>query len=907
MSVINKYPFINSLLTSLSSDELTILNQCINGEAASPIFKTLKSWGSSVLSSSDKGIYPINLEMNGPSALTYQGYLIYNDDWCVLISYPNDNACKLTIIDITMPESGSDIKWEIVPETLTINELRSEMFDAANGSGDSGGSGLPEATKAGQVLVSGEELEPEWNDAAPVAENLTSNAISNDALYTSGPTGGLADISTGQESFLQEVKGYTIIWNQLLGSSGNYQLKTGHYYIYYNGSSYAFYGPNSTNTFYANGSRKLFDLTLMFGDNNRIPFSLSEYTEYSSNGEIPEQKYYVYNGFQRLFANVDLLNAPYDAGTIKNVSATKLIETGQNLWNENDQNMIDNGLQLLAGYRYEIYLSTDNKYISVSFDGSNWRNAQLYRYRRTDGKYVWTYKTDINVLIKSSSSDLIKFVGFVHSGNYCLTSGTNINDSRAKTTETIPAYEKHEYSFDVSNLNGLSNTLYDTKDLRKIGSVDLSTLSWTAGTGTYSATITDMKEDTATLLATNYLIADMSVSGQIITIAASASPTGTLLYELANPVETGLEPFEPILIDVNDMGSETFVQPSNTNCPVNQLSYYYQNLKDKLANLAEVEPTLYNANYASLQSLKIGSDNYRILPLGDIYAVSTNPYALAIGQGTFAYTEGISIGYTGQYGGGNDGSYAVRIGVRSQSTDYGVTIGNAAQAWGTSGIMVIGSQAYSNAIGTISIGINASASSYARYAISIGYASMNRIEESVTFDGRTLLSTWSTTTPKGGQRTLHLYDTAKIFFRNEVINEVKNTFASYTAGHFLSEYIQNNTLTLGTAGKYYLTYTDSDNYTTFTKNVVSGTATDIDKKITGVHITCKVSGTSSHSVVGLDLLLYDSTSSYGFDSCARVKVDGAITDITATIDSDGVVNITVPSGATIDEVLYNIR
>lgn len=139
MSVINKYPFINELLSDLSSDELTTLNHCINGQGDAPIFRTLKSWGSSVLSSEDKGVYPINLEMNGPSALTYQGYLIYNDDWCVLIAYPNEDACQLTIINITMPESGSDIKWSYIPEKLTINELRSEMFDVANGSG--GGEG----------------------------------------------------------------------------------------------------------------------------------------------------------------------------------------------------------------------------------------------------------------------------------------------------------------------------------------------------------------------------------------------------------------------------------------------------------------------------------------------------------------------------------------------------------------------------------------------------------------------------------------------------------------------------------------------------------------------------------------------------------------------------------------------
>ena len=142
MSVINKYPFINTLLGSLTSEQLKDLNDCINGQyEGSVITRTLKSWGNSLLTESDKGIYPIQLELNGPAATTLPGYLIYTDDYCVLISYANDDACKLTIVNITMPESGSDIKWEYVSESLTVNELRSSLFDAAAGEGGGSGGG----------------------------------------------------------------------------------------------------------------------------------------------------------------------------------------------------------------------------------------------------------------------------------------------------------------------------------------------------------------------------------------------------------------------------------------------------------------------------------------------------------------------------------------------------------------------------------------------------------------------------------------------------------------------------------------------------------------------------------------------------------------------------------------------
>ena len=83
--------------------------------------------------------------------------------------------------------------------------------------------------------------------------------------------------------------------------------------------------------------------------------------------------------------------------------------------------------------------------------------------------------------------------------------------------------------------------------------------------------------------------------------------------------------------------------------------------------------------------------------------------------------------------------------------------------------------------------------------------------------------------------------------------------------------------------------------------------TTVNKYIKGLHITIEVTGTTSHSVVGLDLLPYDSTNNYGFDSCGRVNVDGTIEDIYATIDDNGIVNITPPTGGTITKVYYTIR
>ena len=59
--------------------------------------------------------------------------------------------------------------------------------------------------------------------------------------------------------------------------------------------------------------------------------------------------------------------------------------------------------------------------------------------------------------------------------------------------------------------------------------VDLSSLTWTAGEGTYSATIADIKPSTQNILLPNGYAG--TVSGTTLTITASATPSGTAIYE----------------------------------------------------------------------------------------------------------------------------------------------------------------------------------------------------------------------------------------------------------------------------------------------------------------------------------------------------------------------------------------
>lgn len=830
------------------------------------------------------------------------------------------------------------------------------------------GGGMPEANAPDKVLVSNSDLEWEETDAVPMADNLTSSPETNDALYSSGPTGGLADIATGEEAYLAEVKGYSIVWNQLMPDyTGTTQYVTtlaDHVYIRIYKIGYSNQGQmtliqNST-TDISNQTYKLFDLTLMFGGNDKIPFSLSSnVTEYPANGGIPAQTYQPTYGFARLFANVDLINAPYDAGTIKNVSVTKLAETGRNLFdNATMDGENGTGLQLLAGYRYEICQGTNynndhpsgwSNCVQLSYDGIHWvseTRASLTRYQRADGKYVWTYLPTCNCYIKTplawdNNTYKLRFVGFVHSGNYCLTTGDNTNNNYSYSTENIPTYQKHEFNVNVSGLNGIPDTsdnhcsVYDTTDYKRVEKItDLSTLEWTDenNDGIWTVTVNDIKPSTTQLLATKYLtgsfdslvIGEMAVDEnkvlKIRTENHSTLPSGSLLYELAEPISRA-STFTPIPLKdsqgnwiVNDMGSEYFIQPENTNCPVNQISTYYLNLKDKLVNLQvpEIKIIDYNTSNELINGLQINENRYRLAPFHD---ENYNPFGVNytnkwFGPGKFTYP--LSSSCTQNYGVifndistycsysylfgyanvGNGTRYFVTVGyVATGQRAFGVGIGYNASVYGDNAV-VIGYYAktgYSNAYPTSN-------------TVTIGYQSQNRIPDTVSFDGTT----------NDTQRTIQMYDATKIFFRNDVVHNEQSsykTFASYTSGHFLKEYIQNNLLANdGTdLTKYYLEYTDANNYKTITGNCASGTFAAIDKLINAVHITLKISGQTSHSVVGLDLLPYDATNSYGFTSYGRVIVDGTVEDITATIDSDGIIVITAPTGATIDEARYNIK
>lgn len=908
MSVIGRKPFINSIIDKCNKTQIERIASLMNN-LGEPTLVALYG-DDNVISSANIGVNYVTLKMNELLAQNVNGILIYvdNDNCCFLgIASNTDNIDEFSIDPVNRT-------FDKIREYLTVEELRQVCSDrmievgegitvqaddvdsgtategqtlVADGQGgavwgDAGG-GLPEATKAGQVLVSNDELEFVEKDSVPLADmadNLVSPPETNDALYSNGPTGGLADISTGEEAYLQEIKGYTVNWGWCRHAISNQQvsLNSAHTYLRI--------GSNGYNTSYTNVIRNtsrmsmhaslLYDLTLMFGKEENVPFSLEEYTEYKQNGTIPAQMYEPEFGFARFFSTTNIrAAADIRTNVFKNVQATKLVESGQNLWNENDADMVSNGLKLLPGYRYEIYLGGDSYSIKVKkeyYSGSSqndWNTGYLTRYKNSDGKYVFIYFPQDTTYIKSDSSP-IKFVGFVHSGNYCLTTGTINDQYKAKTDMPIPPYVKHEFDVNVSGLNGIPDdsenhcSVYDTTDTTRVGIIDLSTITdWTVEGSVYSATISGIKPSTTQIYSNQYAQALMSVDENgVLSITTDARPTGSLAFELAEPVSTGNPAFEPIPLKdsqgnwiVNDMGSEYFTGIDT--CPVNQVSIYMANLKDKLVNLEmpdyipkiqvsstfEASEKINNSTwnpYPALSMLKLDGIQYKLIPQGTLtgssYPTTESDYQsmLAVGVSSNARPNSVAVGQSA-----NAYNMSVSVGVSAGQTSTNYTTNLGYYAWSTQS-----------------------------YGIAIGYSAKNYIQYGLSFDG---------TGAKNTCRTIQLYDADKIFFRNEVMSSSKTTFASYTQGHTLAEYIQLQTL----AGTW-------DEYGEFLSTATNFNSSEIN----GVEIVLTLINSNDSLAFRCSCIVEKYNQTFGSVISTKIYPDNDTTqEIDVNINSDGQIYI----------------
>lgn len=126
MSKIQGKPFIESVLKSLQPEQKTTLLGYVNGTDKDPKFRSLinsRHW------ITDTGDYDkvshIILETYNK---TYTGYLIYNEDYCVLIAYAL-NSQELNVLDINLTNKS----YKLIKEPLNILELRFELEEAKEG------------------------------------------------------------------------------------------------------------------------------------------------------------------------------------------------------------------------------------------------------------------------------------------------------------------------------------------------------------------------------------------------------------------------------------------------------------------------------------------------------------------------------------------------------------------------------------------------------------------------------------------------------------------------------------------------------------------------------------------------------------------------------------------------------
>lgn len=132
MSVIDKKPFINSVLESLTTEQVASLKQLINGQGAATVFRSLIEGSPAKLTATDKGVAAVKLELSGnPAQTVYDGYLIYNNTYCVLVAYSGEKNQQLTLIEMEQNAAGI-WSYQILPCEISILELRSELDDSGD-------------------------------------------------------------------------------------------------------------------------------------------------------------------------------------------------------------------------------------------------------------------------------------------------------------------------------------------------------------------------------------------------------------------------------------------------------------------------------------------------------------------------------------------------------------------------------------------------------------------------------------------------------------------------------------------------------------------------------------------------------------------------------------------------------
>lgn len=466
---------------------------------------------------------------------------------------------------------------------------------------------------------------------AGTAEDLVGRG-SVSAEFTRRTSGGTADIGTGAAA-IKKIKGNTIVWNQLVDSgTTSVTIPSGHkYYAIINGTrTYGTSDGTAINV--AGGTDTIHDLTQMFVSGNEPTASEFE--------ALFPLDYYAYN-----------------AGSLLNLTATGLVTTGFNQWDEEwELGQYSNSTGGPAVSNTNI---RSKNYIPVI-------GGQTYYGRVPSTAYqlrCCTYdanKTFLKSIPGGFNNSTITFDSNVAYIKICTVSGLattynndiciNLSWSGVRNGEYKP-YEVHTLALPITTMTSSESAVfpdgmksagaaYDETDgvkaVKRIEKVDLGSLSWSVnaagtaneraytsglssvikapGANTDVANITCSKyiADTASSTylhlqnnsmgvntAGNFYIYSTDLIGLSGDQIRSALSGVYLYYELATPVEYTLDTPLNLNYYVNDFGTEE-ITPANgstpTTSPIIYDVQYAMNAVDTLRNLPK--------NYISKASME---------------------------------------------------------------------------------------------------------------------------------------------------------------------------------------------------------------------------------------------------------------------------------------------------------------
>lgn len=212
MSVINKKPFVQSALESLTAEQLGALKTIINSTSNSANFRSLIN-SLYAISTSDKGISRLVLEAKDK---VYTGAWIYTDDYCVLLSWKSNVNQKMNIVKIN-PTKNS---YELIEEKLSINELRRIVENLLLESGE--GTDVAWGNIGGNIRNQ-VDLQAEFQNVREVAEGKCKTYV----LSYADTLQSIKDDITDNDATVRDKEGNDI----------TAEFLNGEYDVYFNGDS----------------------------------------------------------------------------------------------------------------------------------------------------------------------------------------------------------------------------------------------------------------------------------------------------------------------------------------------------------------------------------------------------------------------------------------------------------------------------------------------------------------------------------------------------------------------------------------------------------------------------------------------------------------------------------------------